>query len=212
MSERDEWLKDRKYGIGASDAASVIGCSPYKTNVQLWEEKVGIREPEDISEKDYVKYGNDAEEPLRQLFVLDYPQYKVEHNQFKMIRHPELPFIFATLDGELTDRASASKGVLEVKKFDVTSSVQSLKWKGENVPQNYYIQVIHQLLATGWNFVIINAYLRFLYGKHIEAKTIRRDIQRKDVLDDIEYLKEREVKFWDCVQRKVKPPLILPEI
>lgn len=51
VNNRKEWLKARQKGIGGSDAASVLGISPWKTNVQLWEEKTGITEPEDISGK-----------------------------------------------------------------------------------------------------------------------------------------------------------------
>ena len=46
-----EWLAFRKTGLGGSDAAAILGLSPFKTNVEVWEEKVGLREPEDISDK-----------------------------------------------------------------------------------------------------------------------------------------------------------------
>ena len=61
VNDRKEWLKARQKGIGGSDAASVLGISPWKTNVQLWEEKTGITEPEDISEKEVVRFGKESE-------------------------------------------------------------------------------------------------------------------------------------------------------
>ena len=30
--------------------------------------------------------------------------------------------------------------------------------------------------------------------------------------EDIEYLKEQEIKFFECIEKKQKPDLILPEI
>ena len=36
---REQWLEERKKGIGGSDVACILGMSPYKTNVALWEEK-----------------------------------------------------------------------------------------------------------------------------------------------------------------------------
>lgn len=36
---RDEWLKERTKGIGGSDVATILGLNPYKTPLQLWEEK-----------------------------------------------------------------------------------------------------------------------------------------------------------------------------
>ena len=72
--DRAEWLEARKDGLGASDAAAVLGISPWKTNVQLWEEKTGLVVPEDIGGNPAVKYGNDAEPLLRQFFALDHPE------------------------------------------------------------------------------------------------------------------------------------------
>ena len=45
---REEWLEARKNGIGGSDAATILGLNPYKTTIELWEEKTGKREAEDI--------------------------------------------------------------------------------------------------------------------------------------------------------------------
>ena len=40
-TNREEWLKERKKGIGASEASCIIGVNPWKTNVELWQEKTG---------------------------------------------------------------------------------------------------------------------------------------------------------------------------
>ena len=42
LPSRDAWLEARKNHIGGSDAAACVGLSPYKDNVQLWEEKMGL--------------------------------------------------------------------------------------------------------------------------------------------------------------------------
>ena len=84
FNSREEWLQGRKNHIGGSDAAACVGRNPYKNNVQLWEEKVGLVLPEDISDKDYVQYGTEAEKYLRALFVLDHPEYKVSYDENNM--------------------------------------------------------------------------------------------------------------------------------
>ena len=84
FNSREEWLQGRKNHIGGSDAAACVGLNPYKDNVQLWEEKVGLVLPEDISDKDYVQYGTEAEEYLRALFALDHPEYKVLYDSYNM--------------------------------------------------------------------------------------------------------------------------------
>ena len=72
------WLKGRMNGIGGSDASAIVGMNPYKSNIELFEEKTDRRIAPDISDKPYVIYGKKAEEPIRELFKLDYPEYQVE--------------------------------------------------------------------------------------------------------------------------------------
>lgn len=159
VNNRKEWLKARQKGIGGSDAASVLGISPWKTNVQLWEEKTGITEPEDISEKEVVRFGKESEAAIRQLFQLDFPEYQVSYDEFGMIANePYCPFIFATLDGELTD-SSGRKGILEIKTTEIRRFIDWKKWNRQ-IPDYYYAQIVHQLLATGYEFAILKARIR----------------------------------------------------
>lgn len=209
---RQEWLEQRKSGIGGSEASSVVGMNPYKTNVQLWEEKTGKTTPEDISDKTYVKFGVDAEHHLRELFKLDYPQFQVDYNEFKLHRNQEHPFIFATLDGELTDRETGERGVLEIKTTNILQSMQKEKWN-DRIPENYYIQILHQLLATGWDFAILKAHLKTEFGNEIRIQTKHYTIRREEVTADILFLWNEEFKFWnDYVLTGKKPPLKLPNI
>lgn len=76
LASREEWLKARTK-IGGSDAAAIVGLNPYKSNTELWNEKANGAEPEDISDKPYVRYGIEAEKYLRELFKLDYPMYRM---------------------------------------------------------------------------------------------------------------------------------------
>lgn len=211
---REEWIKERGKGIGASDAAAVLGLSPWKTNVQLWEEKTGRTEPEDIGEKECVKYGKEAEHYLRELFKLDFPQYLVTYDEFKIIRNAKYPFIFATLDGELAESIPAVKaryGILEIKTADIQNGAQAQKWRGNSMPDGYYIQVLHQFLATCYDFAILKAQLKYNFGD-MRIVTVHRTIERSEVENDLEYLLSKEIEFWDCVKNDKKPALILPGI
>ena len=38
---REEWLEFRRQGIGGSDAAAVLGISPFRTGVDLYYDKLG---------------------------------------------------------------------------------------------------------------------------------------------------------------------------
>lgn len=209
--ERQKWLVERKKGIGGSDAACILGLNPWKTNVQLWKEKTGKGEPEDISNKDVVVYGKRAEEHLRHLFELDFPEYEVGYDEFKLFHNADTPFIFATLDGWLT-AADGRKGVLEIKTTEIMNSRQWQKWNDNNIPDNYYIQVLHQLLATGYDFAVLKAQIKHCRDDEMSLTTRHYFIEREEVKSDIELLKKKEIEFWDMVQNKIEPPLLLPSI
>ena len=53
----EEWLQQRTHGIGGSDVAAIMGISKYKSAYALYMEKVGLLQPEDISEKPAVHWG-----------------------------------------------------------------------------------------------------------------------------------------------------------
>lgn len=212
-SSHEEWLQERKKGLGASDAGTIIGVNKWKSNVELWQEKIGLREPEDISHKSYVQYGHDAEPHLRALFALDHPELRVTYESpYKMIFSDELPFIFATPDGELEELATGRKGGLEVKTTEIMNPRQWSEWKGR-IPDQYFAQVCHQFLATGWDFIYLLAQIKWTNREGEKMKMIKEyPIERRDVLDSIEYLKPMEIDFWHHVKTKKEPGLILPTI
>lgn len=205
----EEWLVNRK-GIGGSDASAILGLNPYKTNQELWMEKKGQMSPVDISDKPYVKYGNDAEPLLRALFALDYPEYKVEYYDNNMIINKKYPWAHASLDGELMN-PDGRRGILEIKTTNILQSMQWEKWDNR-IPDNYYIQVLHYLLVTEYGFVVLKAQLKRVRNGEVRLTTKHYHIEREEVLSDIKMLKEEEEAFWRSLQSGQEPGLLLPEI
>lgn len=204
------WLKGRMNGIGGSDASAIIGMNPYKTNIDLFEEKTGRRIPEDIGGKPYVIYGKNAEAPIRELFMLDYPEYQVSHYEYRILQSVKYPFMQASLDGELIDQ-EGRKGILEIKTTNILQSMQREKWN-DKIPQNYYIQVLHYLLVTEYEFVVLRAHLNSRWGKEVRTQVKHYFIERTEVREDLDYLLKEEIKFWGYVESGRKPSLILPEV
>lgn len=203
-----EWLRSRTYGIGGSDASAILGMNPYKTNIELFEEKTGRRIPEDISGKSYVKYGNNAEPLIRSLFCLDYPEYEIFYHENRILRSKAYPFLQASLDGELVDE-DGRKGILEIKTSNILQSMQYEKWK-DRIPDNYYIQVLHYLLVTGYEFVVLRAHLISEWGQEKQTTVKHYFIERSEVEYDLKMLLHEEKRFWEYVESGRKPPLILP--
>lgn len=210
LTDRSSWLEARRKGIGGSDAGAILGMNKYKNNVQLWEEKTGLTAPEDISDKPAVIFGKTAEAPLRELFKLDYPEYRVDYHEFYMYFNDEHPFLFATLDGEITDE-EGRRGILEIKTTTIQNKNQWDEWE-DCVPQSYYVQLLHQLAATGWDFAILKGYIRYYKDGSLKVSIRHYRIERSDVEDEIKYLIDQEASFWEHVQAKTRPALILPEI
>ena len=208
----EEWQAARAKGIGASEASAIVGCNPYMSNIDLWKIKTGRKQAADISSSAHVAYGHAAEGPLRELFALDYPQYEVTYGgAYDMVRHPQYPWLFATLDGRLKERETGRLGVYEGKTTEILRSLAKEKWR-DGIPQNYYVQNLHQLLATTWDFAVLHAQLKRVWDGNVKCTRQIYLIERTEVQDDLDYLLEEEIKFWGYVQRDEMPPLILPEI
>jgi putative phage-type endonuclease len=205
-----EWQKFRRCGIGGSDAAAAIGRSPYKSNVELWEEKTGARTAPDISDNPRVQYGKKAEEHLTALFALDYPEYEVIDTKDIIYKRG---FCFASLDGELKERTTGRRGFLEDKTAEINSARAAEKWNGLCIPEQYYIQILHYFLVTGFDFCVLKARLidSDYYGEK-EIREIHRHYEREKVFEDVLYLYREEKNFWDCVVAKKRPNAILPII
>lgn len=212
ISSREEWLEARKHGIGASEASCIIGVNPWKSNVELWREKTGKAEAQNIDNKDCVKYGKEAEQYVRGIFSLDYPDYEIEYDEFAMIANREdTPWLFATLDGHII--SGHRHGVLEIKTTTIQHSEQWKHWDNQ-VPDYYYTQILHQLLATGYDFAILRADIRYFKNNELRhtVRDYRFEAGTQGIKDDMEYLLKEEIRFWDCVKNKISPNLILPEI
>lgn len=211
LNSHEEWLEHRRNYIGGSEASCIVGMNPYKTNVELWEEKTGRVKAEDISSKSYVRYGTLAEEPLRELFKLDFPQYEVKYIDNNSVLNDKYSFAAASLDGFLIEKETGRKGVFECKTTNILNSMSKEKWR-DRLPDNYYIQCIHYLMVTGFDFVILKAQLKYTYPKKLYLTTEHYLIEREEVEADIEYLAQEERKFANCIKNDTRPNLVLPNL
>lgn len=209
LNNRAEWLKNRTR-IGGSDASAIVGMNPYMSNVELWEIKTGITTQRDISEEPYVKYGTEAEQHLRELFKLDFPEYEMHYAENNMWTNDKYPFSHASLDGWLIDQ-DGRMGIWECKTTNILKSMQKEKWR-DRIPDNYFIQLLHYFMVTEFEFAVLKAQLKSEFNGDVYIQTKHYKIERAEVEDDIIYLAKAEAKFWEQVQTKTRPALLLPEI
>lgn len=213
LKDRDSWLEHRKKYLGGSDAATILGLNPWKSNVDLWLEKTGQVIPEDISSKPYVQYGINAEPIIRELFKLNYPQYKVEFVDNNSWTNDKYPFAAVSHDGWITEIATGRKGIWECKTTEIVSSMAKEKWSGK-IPDNYYCQLLHSLLVReDCEFAHLTALLTWKFSDQEIYQQLRNyHLERADLEEDIRYLLEEEEKFYRQIKEGRKPSLILPSI
>ena len=212
FNTREEWLANRRQGIGGSDIASVIGANPFMSNTELWEIKRGNTTPGDLSDNPRVMYGIKAEQYLRGLFILDHPEYEVMYDEFNSVYNDRYPWALASLDGWTIEKETNRRGVLEIKTTEIMSATDWDKWT-EGIPQNYFCQVLFYMAVTDSQYADLRAAIKYT-DKEGDKRTTIRDyhIERADVDDDINYLMFEGEKFWWQVEKGIRPGLILPNI
>ena len=131
---RLEWLELRREGIGGSDASVVMGENPYCSILQLWEEKTGRKEITDEG-NEYTYWGTLMEDVIRHEFMKR-TGLKVRQKHF-MIFHPEYPYLFADVDGIVTDE-NGEKCIFEDKP---ASQYIEKEWQDGGIPKEYQFQL-----------------------------------------------------------------------
>lgn len=207
FQSRSEWLEGRKKTIGGSDAAAILGLSSWMTNIELWELKTGRTERKEVSNP-LMTYGQEAEEYLRELFRLDHPNLKVFYEPNNLFLNPAYPWAHASLDGWLEDDYGR-RGVLEIKTASPMSGEQYRKWQGK-IPDNYYIQVLHEMAVYEADFAVVKAQLKRMMSGEMVIETRHYTIERDK--DEINYLMDKEKEFYEHILTGERPSLILPEV
>lgn len=131
----DEWLKWRQKGLGSSDAAVIMGISPYKTPYKLWQEKIqdGIAEQKEnfIFEK-----GHRVEAIIRARIEMQ-------------TGHEWQPALYSRAD-KLFIRCSMDCANNELRQGKELKYVGKEVFKNKIVPPHYVAQIQQQYLVTGF--------------------------------------------------------------
>jgi putative phage-type endonuclease len=179
--------EERRTGLGGSDAPIALGISPWRSPLDLWEEKTGRAPPNEQNEP--MLWGHLLEDVIRREYARR-TGFEVTYRK-EMIRHPARPWQFVHLDGEV---GQDGKRILEVK-----STRTGLGW-GEpetaEVPQHYLAQVHHAMTVTGAEIVDIAV---LIGGQDFRIYRVERDIEIE------QFLIEREAQFWEHVTRDEPP-------
>lgn len=177
-----EWLEMRRRYIMASDAPTIMGVSPYKTQYQLWTEKVyGATQQENSA----MRYGKMMEERA----LLAYEEYTNSSMAPAIVYHDQIVHMGASLDGLSID------GTIAVEIKNCCSEDHEKARSGE-IPPKYWPQLQHQLACLGHDHL---HYWSYHKGEGLLV------VVKKDE-DYVKQLYIAESKFWiDNVLGQVEP-------
>ena len=158
---REDWLRERKKGIGGSDVACVLGLNKYKSAFALYNEKKS--EELDDYDNEAMRIGRDLEDYVASRFT-EKSGIKVR-NENAILINEDFPFIRANVDRLCV----GVKAGLECK----TASTWNAKsfGKGE-FPVNYYTQCVAYMAVTGlpdWYLAVL------VMGKEFKVYRLTRD-------------------------------------
>lgn len=173
----DNPFPNRNEYIGSSDAAVVLGKSPYRSPYTLWLEKRGYGTP--VEQSEAMHWGN-IHEPLIAAEWSRRAGLAVEPCQEDRV-HPMFHFLRAHLDFIVTDESGS---FLECKQV---TAWQMDDWLSDGPSLAYQIQIAHQMACSGLD----RCYLVCLFGgNRLESWTIDRDEELVDMVVDA------EVDWW----------------
>jgi putative phage-type endonuclease len=183
-----EWIAARKHGIGASEAAAVLGLSKWTSPLDIYLRKTqdGIPTADNLD----TKRGR-----LLERAVLDW--YEFDHGAIERnlarIDSAQFPFMFASLDARRVD----DRRPVECK----TVGPRALAYWGEvesgEIPQEYFVQVTHQMIVTGATSADLAA---LKAGEQLDVYRIEYDAEIAEMI--VEGLRQ----FWTRVENREPPP------
>lgn len=204
-----EWYAMRKTHIGGSDAACILGYDKYRSRLDLWNEMTG-KAVKERKVNALMEYGTKAEEPLAELFALDFPQLTVLSSKDCVFVNDTTEYQMASLDLLLIDHATNEQGFCEIKTVNDIGGKLRKEWAMNKIPQKYYCQILHYFAVNEeFKFAYIMAHIKSNDGAMPYAETIYRTVRREEVIGDIEYLMQKENEFMNCVINRTKPSEII---
>lgn len=204
---------DRSLFLGGSDAAAVMGLSPWATPVELWEQKTGRKakeEPNQAKQKVYDR-GHKLEPFIRDMVV---DKLRANGVQAEVIncnaRYVDIEhnFLSCEIDFELrlTGEVLIGDEIVMLDGEHVNGDAKSVtgfarkKWGDEDtedVPIEYAAQFMHGLGITGRRLCIVAALRSF---DDVDIYWVRRDDET------VEAMRAKMVTFWiDHVLADVPP-------
>lgn len=177
-----EWLEFRLKHLGSSDSTIIMELSPWMTPLELWQQRMGLREPQKMNPA--MQRGKVLESialaSINRILDSDMKPMVAESDQYK--------YMSSSFDG-----FDIKKGIAcEIKcpgKEDHQIAIEG------NVPEKYYPQLMKQIYVGELDYIY--------YFSYDGINNALLKIERDDKY--IRNLIEQEAIFWECILKKIPP-------
>jgi putative phage-type endonuclease len=143
--DEKEWLEARRSGIGASEVAAILGVEgcPFDERDVYFSKVLG----EEQKQTRYMRRGRVLEAPAADLYQEETGR---KLRRMPLVRHKDLPILFADLDRQILAGEDNPTAGLEIK---VPAMRNYLKIRKEGILPHWLIQAQVQKMVTGYPFI-----------------------------------------------------------
>ncbi len=187
-----EWHAARENALGGSEAAAMLGLSPWESPYSLWHRKAGLIGP--VEQSDAMKWGHRFEDDVVEEFEEQHPELLVV--QAGTYRNTDRPWQVANPDRLIVGRSGIWRG-LEIK-----TALRSDDWGpagSDEVPIYYRAQAMHYMDTLGLEEFILA--VLFLSSWTYREYRIAYDAR------DAQVMREAGIAFMDSLVLGVPPDL-----
>jgi len=181
-----EWLNERRKGIGGSDCPAICGVSPWRTPLQVWEDKRGLTGPQEDNPAMF--WGRTLEPVIRQKYSDETGREVLLPTE--ILHHPTHEFMLANIDGFTRDPGR----LVEIK-----TTAYPTGWGDpgtDEIPLSYIFQVQHYLIITGFPVADIPV---LIGGRDFRIYEVQADQELQQMII------AKEAEFWELVTSGVPP-------
>lgn len=203
MMRDAEWHARRAKGIGGSDAATILGVSPFKSPLRLWMEKRHEIEPEDLDAKEHIYWGITLERVICEEYTRRTGRQVREVGELYQHRQHEWMICNVDRDVVLTNGPRVILEAKNVSNYHFAASDWGMEGTAQ-VPPYYYTQCQHNCAVTG----AVQCDMPVLIGGNNWRLYA---VPRNESF--IETLIARELAFWESLRTGKKPePINLDDL
>jgi putative phage-type endonuclease len=176
---REDWLAERKKGICSSDAAALLGISPWNTAFSIYADKLGMLPEQPMTEA--MKWGL-RHEPAIAAAYEEETGAELTGPRGSLHRHKDQRWMLAT-----PDRITTAGRIVELKTASAFAASEWGEPGTDEIPDAYLVQVNHQLEVLGADVADVAV---LIGGSDFRVYTVPRNGRL------IAHLVEVERVFW----------------